>query len=155
MKVNKTPGGRPHPGRILLAALALSLAACAATAAAPEADIRRVLQQQVAAWNRGDLEGYMAGYWSSPELTFFGGSSVTRGWQTTLARYRQRYQGEGKEMGTLSFAEVRIEVLGPRAALASGQWQLQMSAGKQLRGLFSVVFRHLPEGWRIVHDHSS
>ena len=153
--IPKTKAGLSRAARILLGPLALLLAACATTAVAPEAGIDRVLQQQVAAWNRGDLEGYMAGYWNSPELTFFGGTAVTRGFQTTLARYRQRYQGEGKEMGTLSFAEVRIEVLGPRAALASGQWQLQMSAGKQLRGLFSVIFRHLPEGWRIVHDHSS
>src|SRR5437868_3067751 len=67
--------------------------------------IRAVLEKQVAAWNRGDLEGYMDGYWRSPDLEFYGGDKVTLGWDATLARYRARYQGEGKEMGTLAFSE--------------------------------------------------
>jgi ketosteroid isomerase-like protein len=137
--------------------LAAALACGAPAAAAPDdtAPIRRVLDEQVAAWNRKDLEGYMAGYWKSPELTFFGGGAVTRGWQATLDRYRQRYQGEGKEMGTLSFGELTVEKLGPEAAVARGEWRLKMSDGKAPHGLFTVIFRRFPEGWRIVHDHSS
>lgn len=134
--------------------LALPAPAPAAPALSTEAAVRQVLDAQVAAWNRKDLEGYMAGYWNSPELTFFGGTTVTHGWQATLDRYRQRYQAEGKEMGTLSFADVAIQALGPDAVLARGQWQLQMRDGKPRRGLFTVILRRLPEGWRVVHDHS-
>ncbi|HEX2572589.1 MAG TPA: nuclear transport factor 2 family protein [Polyangia bacterium] len=126
-----------------------------ADAAQDEAAVRRVLDEQVAAWNRKDLEGYMAGYWKSPDLMFFSGGTRTRGWQPTLERYRMRYQGEGKEMGTLSFAELSVESLGPATALARGEWCLVLSGGKRVRGLFTVIFRRLPEGWRIVHDHSS
>src|SRR5689334_4655301 len=103
------------------------------SAADPEQDsaaeraVRLVLADQVAAWNRGDLEGYMAGYWRSPQLTFYGGGSVTTGWAETLARYRRRYQGEGKAMGTLDFANLQVEVLGPSAALARGRWVLHFA----------------------------
>jgi ketosteroid isomerase-like protein len=117
-------------------------------------DIRRVLDAQTAAWNKKDLEGYMAGYWKSPELSFYGGSSITRGWQATLERYRKKYQSEGKEMGALSFDELSLELLGDGAALARGRWHLQFSDGKRADGLFTVILRKLPEGWRIVHDHS-
>jgi ketosteroid isomerase-like protein len=120
-----------------------------------ELAVRQLLDQQVAAWNRHDLEGYMAGYWRSPALTFYSGGTITRGFQPTLERYRRRYQGEGKEMGRLSFDEVVIEVAGPGVALARGRWRLEMRDGQQPRGLFTVVLRQLDEGWRIVHDHSS
>src|SRR5580698_4588333 len=66
--------------------------------------VRAVLQTQVDAWNRHDLEQFMAGYWDSPDLTFFSGATETKGWQPTLDRYRQRYQSNGNAMGTLSFS---------------------------------------------------
>ncbi len=118
-----------------------------------------LLDDQVAAWNRGDLVGYMDGYWRSPQLTFFGGGNVTMGWDETLARYRRRYQGEGKAMGTLTFSRLQIELLGREAAMARGRWTLHFNrpaaAGPtELAGLFTVLLRHLPEGWRIIHDHS-
>ncbi len=127
----------------------------AAQTASEEAAIRQLLDKQVAAWNRHDLEGFMAGYWDSPRLTFFSGGSVTTGWQPTLERYRKRYQGEGREMGTLRFADLRIESLGPDAAFVRGAYELTMSWGKKPHGLFTLVLRRLPEGWRIVHDHTS
>jgi beta-aspartyl-peptidase (threonine type) len=117
--------------------------------------VRAVLAAQVAAWNRGDLAGYMDGYWKSPDLVFFSNGTETRGWQPTLERYRARYQGDGKQMGTLDFAGLDVVPLTPDAAVARGQWRLTMSAGKVLTGMTSVVFRRRPEGWRIVHDHSS
>ena len=120
-----------------------------------EGPIRRVLEEQVAAWNRRDLEGYMAGYWRSPGLSFFSGGTRTLGFEATLARYRARYLGEGKEMGTLSFVDLAIERLGSGAAMARGDWRLAMADGSIRRGLFTVILRRRPEGWRIVHDHSS
>jgi beta-aspartyl-peptidase (threonine type) len=123
--------------------------------ATPESEVKHTLDAQVAAWNKKDLAGYMAGYWKSDLLTFYSGGTITRGWQATLERYRKRYQGEGKEMGTLEFRELTVEPLGPEAAVARGRFHLAMSAGKELDGLFTVIFKKLPEGWRIVHDHSS
>jgi len=141
------------------AALLLVLSAsCSATGTpAPDAvkDVRAVLTAQGEAWNRGDLEGFMAGYWKSPDLVFFSNGTETRGWQATLDRYRARYQAEGKQMGTLDFLELEILGLGPEAAMARGRWRLKMPDGKDSSGMTSVVFRKLPEGWRIVHDHSS
>ncbi len=123
-------------------------------APSPETAVRQVLDAQVAAWNRGDLDGFMAGYWSSPDLTFFSGPDRTSGWQATLERYRKRYKSEGKEMGHLTFRDVTVEVLGPDAALVRGGWRLELSQ-ETPSGLFTLIVRRLPEGWRIIHDHTS
>jgi len=120
-----------------------------------ESAIRQVLDRQTEAWNKGDLEGYMQGYRKSPDLTFYSGGTITSGWEATLARYRKRYQSEGKEMGRLDFPEEAIDLLGPDAALVRGRWRLALSGGKEMSGLTTVILKRLPEGWRIVHDHSS
>ena len=133
-------------------------AACAATQTSgsdPVRDVRAVWTAQVDAWNRGDLDGFMAGYWKSPDLIFFSNGTETRGWEATLDRYRARYQAEGKQMGTLDFPQLDLLMLGTEAALTRGRWRLKMPDGKELSGMTSVIFRKLPEGWRIVHDHSS
>jgi uncharacterized protein (TIGR02246 family) len=117
--------------------------------------IEQVLRTQQDAWNHHDLDGFMAGYWNSPDLTFFSGGKQTAGWQATLDRYRTTYASPGHEMGTLEFSGLRIEMLGPDAALVRGQWHLTLPDGKTPHGLFTLVFRKLPEGWRIVHDHTS
>jgi ketosteroid isomerase-like protein len=117
--------------------------------------VENVLRTQQAAWNRHDLEGFMAGYWNSPDLTFFSDAHETSGWQGALARYRNRYQGEGKQMGKLEFSELRIEPLGSDAAFVRGAWQLTLSDGKTPHGIFTLVFRKLSDGWKIVHDHTS
>jgi beta-aspartyl-peptidase (threonine type) len=117
-------------------------------------EIRAVLDAQVAAWNRGELTGFMAGYWASPDLTFFSGGTETRGHEATLERYRKRYKGGGRKMGRLGFSELEIEPLGESSAFVRGRFHLSLLAGDQ-DGLFTLIFRKLPEGWRIVHDHSS
>jgi beta-aspartyl-peptidase (threonine type) len=116
--------------------------------------VRKVLDDQVAAWNKGDLEGFMATYWNSDELTFYSTKDVTRGWKATLERYRKRYQGEGREMGQLTFTDIEIEMLGPDAAAARGRWKV-VTNKETLQGLFSLILRKKPEGWRITHDHTS
>jgi ketosteroid isomerase-like protein len=117
--------------------------------------IRKVLEDQQAAWNRHDLEGFMAGYWNSAELTFFSGAHESKGWQAALDRYKKNYQGAGHEMGKLEFANLRIEMLGPEAGFVRGEFHLTMSDGKTPHGLFTLVFRKFSEGWKIVHDHSA
>lgn len=120
-----------------------------------KAAIERVLRTQQEAWNRHDLEGFMAGYWNSPELTFFSGAQEHNGWQATIARYRATYASPGHEMGKLEFSDLRIEVLGADAAFVRGSWLLTMSEGKTPHGLFTLVFRKFSEEWKIVHDHTS
>jgi ketosteroid isomerase-like protein len=121
-----------------------------------EESIKHLLVSQVEAWNKGNLEGFMEGYWHSPDLTFFSGTAITKGWEPTLARYRQRYQSEGREMGRLEFQDLDIDVMGPRSAVVTGKWQLTMKDGKQPHGLFTLVLKRIQSaGWRIVHDHTS
>ena len=148
--------GRAAPlATVLIAVLLAGAVAPAAETSDAAAAVRAVLTAQVEAWNRGDLEGYMAGYWKSPDLVFFSNGQETRGWQATLDRYRARYQGAGKQMGTLDFPAMDVSMLGPEAALARGRWRLKMPDGKELTGMTTVVLRKRREGWRIVHDHSS
>ena len=117
--------------------------------------IERVLHTQQNAWNRHDLEGFMAGYWNSSDLTFFSGAKEQDGWQATIERYLATYRSPGHEMGKLEFSGLRIEVLGQEAAFVRGAWKLTMSDGKTPHGLFTLVFRKFPNGWKIVHDHTS
>lgn len=117
-------------------------------------EIQAVLDRQVECWNRRDLEGFMDGYWRSPELTFYSGGTALSSWDKTLERYRQRYQGEGNEMGHLDFSELKIEMLGERAAFVRGRWRLKMTASEP-GGLFTLTLRKLVGGWKIVHDHTS
>jgi beta-aspartyl-peptidase (threonine type) len=119
------------------------------------AAILNVLASQVAAWNRGDLEAFMNGYWKSDELTFFSGDEVRQGWQETHDRFRKRYQAEGKEMGTLQFDQLRVDLAGPKSAIVRGRWQLTFKDGKPAGGLFTLLFRQESQGWCIVHDHTS
>lgn len=119
---------------------------------AREAAIRAVLDAQVVAWNKGDVDGFMRGYWMSKDLTFFSGASETHGWTETLERYRKSYNAPGKQMGQLTFGDLRIEMLSPDSAFARGTWKLTMPDGKTPHGLFTLIFRKMPDGWRIIHD---
>jgi ketosteroid isomerase-like protein len=130
-------------------------AGSAAPASSGETAVELVLRTQQDAWNRHDLEAFMAGYWNSPELTFFSGATERKGWQATIDRYRAAYASPGHEMGQLEFSGLRIEMLGADAAFVRGSWHLTMGDGKTPHGLFTLVFRRFPEGWKIVHDHTS
>ena len=125
-----------------------------ASTSGAEPAIRAVLQSQVDAWNHHDLELFMNGYWHSPDLTFFSGATQTKGWEPTLERYRRRYQSEGHAMGTLSFSDLQVQLLSTDAAFVRGKFQLIMPDGKQPHGVFTLVFRKFPAGWRIIHDHT-
>jgi ketosteroid isomerase-like protein len=115
--------------------------------------VKRVIETQAAAWNRGDLEGYMDGYDRSKDTEFVGGDTITRGWQTVLDRYRKNYNSREK-MGMLTFSELEINILSKDAALVLGRWHLKR-ANDEPHGTFSLLFRKTKAGWRIVHDHSS
>ena len=117
--------------------------------------IDHVLRAQQEAWNRHDLEGFMAGYWNSPQLTFFSGATERNGWQATIDRYLATYASAGHEMGKLEFTGLHIDVLSQDSAFVRGSWRLTMPDGKKPHGLFTLVFRKFPDGWKIVHDHTS
>ena len=121
----------------------------------PKSAVRAVMQGQQDAWNRRDLDAFMAGYWNSPDLTFISNTTETSGWQPTLDRYRKAYQAGGNEMGRLEFSDLNIQPLSADAAFVRGTWKLTMSDGKTPHGLFTLVFKKFPEGWKIIHDHTS
>ncbi len=143
---------------VSVASLSVVLVVCSLMGtAAPEDDakaIRGVLEAQVVAWNKGDLEGFMAGYWKSDKLFFISGGKTTEGFTPVHERYKKTYQSEGKEMGRLKFGEINVEMLGDSAGFVRGKWEVTTKAGK-VEGWFTLVFRKLPEGWKIVHDHTS
>ena len=123
------------------------------TAASAESEIRAVLEAQVRAWNAGDLRGFMEGYARSDRTRFQSGGDVSLGWQTVFDRYQKRY-GDRANMGVLKFSEVAVNVLAPDTALVYGRWRLERAQDAP-SGLFTLLFRHAPAGWRIVHDHTS
>jgi uncharacterized protein (TIGR02246 family) len=117
------------------------------------AEIRSVLTTQQDAWNRGDIDAFMTGYAQSASTVFVSEDEVTRGWETVRDRYRVKYSDRAK-MGTLSFSDVEVTMLSPDAAVVLGRWRLKR-ANEQPHGRFTLIFKRLPEGWRIVHDHTS
>lgn len=131
--------------------------ACAqpeARSSRPEAAIRHLLARQAAAWNRGDLAAFMAGYWHSPQLVFTSGGHIRRGWKTTIEAYRKHYGHDRGSMGRLAFSNLEIHRLGPRAAWVLGHWELKRTTGTS-GGVFTLILRRFDTGWRIVHDHTS
>jgi ketosteroid isomerase-like protein len=123
----------------------------------PEASVQRAVQEvlraQVEAWNTGNIEEFMRGYWRSDSLRFASGGSVRRGWQTTLERYKKGYPDKAA-MGKLSFDNLEITVFSPRAALVFGAWSLERECDRP-SGLFTLTFQKTAEGWKIIHDHTS
>ena len=112
-----------------------------------------VLREQQAAWNRGDVDAFLQGYWRSPELTFSGSSGVARGWDGVRARYKKSYPDQAA-MGQLDFSELESRFLGPDVALVLGRYHLKREKDEP-SGVFSLVLQHFPEGWKIIHDHTS
>lgn len=123
------------------------------------AAIRKVMDDQAVAWNRGDLEGFMQGYWKSEKMTFVSGTNVARGWQQALDRYKKGYDTKEK-MGTLSFTDLEITVLSKDSAVVLGSWKVATITGKDKAakdsaGKFTLIFRKFKDGWKVVHDHTS
>ena len=117
--------------------------------------IHAVLDQQLLAWNRGDLEGFMAGYWRSPDLVYLSNKKVFRGWQTVLDRYREIFKSGEIQMGTLELQETEINLLGNDSALVWGTYRVVTADGKQRGGLYTLVMRKFTEGWRTIYDRTT
>lgn len=117
------------------------------------AQIRALLDQQTEAWNQGDIEGFMAGYWKSEDTEFVGANGVSRGWQALLDHYRKNYP-DRSAMGHLAFSNLEIHVVCADAAYAIGQFSLDRKNDRPT-GFFTLNFRRFAEGWRIVADHTT
>ena len=115
--------------------------------------ISSVLRAQQSAWNHADVDAFLEGYWHSPELTFSGSSGVARGWDGVLARFKKNYP-DRSAMGQLNFSDLEFRFLGPDAALVLGKWHLQREKD-ELGGVFTLVWQRFPQGWKIIHDHTS
>jgi uncharacterized protein (TIGR02246 family) len=143
----------------LLAGACLTRIAVSSTAAAgkpnerDQAAIQKLMDTQQTAWNRGDVDTFMTIYWRSPDVTFSGSSGMVRGWDAVLARYKKSY-ADREAMGQLKFSSLEYHFLGPDAALLLGHWHLTRAKG-DVGGVFSLVWQRFPEGWRIIHDHTS
>ena len=141
----------------------LAVAAMVASSRSPAADgpvaevaaIEKVLDKQERDWNKGDLDAFLEGYWNSPGVVFQSGGDRNVGFDAMRERYHKRYKAEGRAMGRVAFSDVEIQPLGPDSAFVRGRWGLTMPDGKKPGGLFTLIFRKLPEGWKIVHDHTS
>jgi uncharacterized protein (TIGR02246 family) len=118
------------------------------------AEVRAVLDAQVAAWNRGDLTAFLAPYRHAEDLTFFSGGAVTKGFAAIQARYEKRYGTSTATMGQLQFEDLDIMVLAPDAAFVRGRYRLKMESSTPT-GLFTLLLRKTANHWEIVHDHTS
>lgn len=142
------------PRLFSLALLLTLLGGIASPARADDAaDIRAMLEAQVAGWNSGDVARYMDYYVKSDRLRFASGGSITYGWKETLERYRKSYPDQAT-MGTLTCTYLDIDVVAPDTAIVFGRWELRRSAD-QPWGLFTLLVKKTAEGWRVAADHTS
>ena len=133
---------------------ALGGGGAAVDTAAVGAGVRATLADQVAAWNAGSVRGFMDGYARTDTLTFLSGGTVRRGWEEALYGYVRGYP-DRETMGTLAFSDLTVRALAPDRALAWGRWRLDRADGSRPGGLFTLVLAETPDGWRVVHDHTS
>jgi uncharacterized protein (TIGR02246 family) len=161
--IRPPPGGRkqaPATARLVrVVAMTFCILTATNVSAAPVqtanaiAQIRSVLHAQQNAWNHGDIDGFMNGYARSPSTVFVSEDTTRRGWETVRNRYREKYSDRAK-MGTLTFSEIEITLLSPDSAVVLGCWKLERAKDRP-HGRFTLILKSLPEGWRIVHDHTS
>jgi ketosteroid isomerase-like protein len=138
---------------LVIVFIAAFCSAAAAQSTSVELRIKKVMTDQAEAWNRGDIDEFMRGYWQSDKLVFVSGASVTRGWQPTLDRYKKSYDTRAT-MGMLTFSDLEITVLSKDAAVVLGSWSLARESDNP-HGKFTLTFRRFREGWRIIMDHTS
>jgi len=139
--------------RLIVAFVVALLGSTSLRATEARSEIENVLRAQETAWNRGDIDAFMDGYWRSEKTAFVSGDEVSRGWQNVLDRYKKKYSDRAK-MGTLTFSDLEITPLSDDSAVVLGSWKLKR-VNDEPHGRFTLIFRHFPDGWKIVHDHTS
>jgi hypothetical protein len=139
---------------IAVAILIVGLSACGSETHVKDKEmIEDVMQGQAVAWNKGNLEGYMTGYWMSDSLVFSGGKSISRGWQAALDRYKISYPNV-EAMGKLEFNEIETQFSSKQSAYTIGEWTL-FRTSDTLSGRFTLVWKKVNNSWVIIADHSS
>jgi hypothetical protein len=138
---------------LLVTSLAYAQSNPVRTAGGAELLIRQILDNQVAAWNRGDIDDFMKGYWKNDSLMFIGKSGVTYGWTNTLNNYKKNYP-DTAAMGKLAFTLIEIRKLSKEYYQVTGKWFLKRSIG-DMGGHFTLLFRKMNGRWFIISDHSS
>jgi ketosteroid isomerase-like protein len=138
---------------ILFLLMSISVTALAQTKDKDETIIRKILDDQTTAWNRGDIENFMQGYWQSDSLLFVGKSGVTNGWKQTLANYKKGYP-DTAAMGKLDFNILQVKRLSGIYFSVVGKWHLTRSIGN-LSGHYTLLFKKIKGKWVIIQDHSS
>lgn len=118
-----------------------------------EKTIREILNNQTAAWNRGDIDGFMNGYWKNDSLMFIGKTGVTYGWGNTLNNYKKGYPDK-TTMGQLTFTLIKVERLSKKYYYVTGKWHLERTIGN-LEGHYTLLFKKIQGHWAIISDHSS
>ncbi len=138
---------------LFLSLLSIAIALVSHSRQSDESKIRAILQQQTEAWNAGNLELFMQGYWQSDSLLFIGSSGVTYGWQKTLDNYKRGYPNR-QAMGILKFEILKVQRLSADHFFVVGKWMLQREVGN-LSGHYTLIWRLIEGEWKIVSDHSS
>ena len=115
-------------------------------------EIIKVMTEQQTAWNNGEIDTYMEGYWKSDSLLFIGSKGPTYGWNTTLANYKKAYPTKDR-MGTLVFSDIQVKPLGKKYAYVFGKWRL-IRADDKPGGIYTLIFQKFKEGWKIISDHT-
>lgn len=139
--------------KLILVFISLSLAIGAYSQSADELQIRQLLAEQTRAWNQGDIESFMKGYWKNDSLMFIGKNGITYGWQKTLENYKKGYP-DTASMGKLSFDILLVKKLSGLYYQVIGKWKLKRSIG-DLEGHFTLLFQKIKGQWLIISDHSS
>ncbi len=139
--------------KTLLTLFLLTLACSGFAQKGPEASIRQIMADQAAAWNTGNIDEFMKGYWNNDSLVFVNQTGLSYGYATTLAGYKKRYDSPDK-MGQLFFTLLSIKQLSPDYCFVVGKWLLKRKIG-DVGGIYSLLFRKIGGRWQIVVDHTS
>lgn len=116
-------------------------------------EILKVMTEQQTAWNNGNIDGYMQGYWKNDSLLFIGSKGPTYGWQKTLDNYKKSYPNKEK-MGILEFSDVQVKMLGKKHAYVFGKWKL-VRTNDSPNGIYTLIFEKFKDGWKIISDHTN
>ena len=116
-------------------------------------EILKVMTDQQTAWNNGNIDGYMQGYWKNDSLLFIGSKGPTYGWQKTLDNYKKSYPNKEK-MGILEFSDVQVKILGKKHAYVFGKWKL-VRTNDSPNGIYTLIFQKFKNGWKIISDHTN
>ena len=147
---------------MMRAVMLLALVACGAATPPPKRmfapsdrdAVKAVIEAQAAAWNKGDLDGYMAGYAKVDWLVFTSGGKIRHGWQETYDTFKAKYAQNPAAMGKLVFDVLAIDPVGADGAVVLANWTLTDSPSDG-RGVFTVILERRPDGWKVIHDHTS